>query len=527
MKTKGEAVPLKEHMIKNFEPPAGKAEASIFDANTNLVLRANRSTRVAADGTVKITRHWLHRHYVDGKRRFAPLGTYPEMSITAAREASKNWIMPTAASNTFAKTAKGFAAMTFGEVIDKFLQKNRKASTINNYTVIADIYLQGKELRSRMAVDIEPSDAWEIIETALTKKMIRDKETRQIIGMVTKEEQTPGGAEKLNALCSAAFSVAISLERTAYVNPFKHIRSFDEFKSEITNRQKADGRTLTPTEIKTIWRNLNSPNGHGSPATARALLLMLITGQRPSEVLTMHENEILEPDDNKDIWWRIPPEKIKTNKATERNKWRPHFVYLSPLALRVIGKYDGKGDIFAGASDEGLTDLHSLNHLIKRPRNQKEASSKSMYLGANDPWSPNDLRRTVQTTLEVSLDCPEKYTAAILNHDKRTKVQKSYTVHNNYPEKKREWLQRWSDWLEATIGPEFTAKIRHEDPSKYDIDVLKRSVWMLPKNKIAKLLNCSDRTVGVLCKKHGIICPPRGYRFPDDSANSPNQLNNR
>ena len=56
----------------------------------------------------------------------------------------------------------------------------------------------------------------------------------------------------------------------------------------------------------------------------QALRLMLITAQRPGEVIGMHTGEI-----NGD-WWTIPSERAKNGKA--------HRVFLTPCAKGIISQ---------------------------------------------------------------------------------------------------------------------------------------------------------------------------------------------
>ena len=522
-RTKGDALPLKESQVKNFAPPPEAAEAKLFDANTALVLRANRSQKDAT----KITKHWLHRHIVDGKKRYAPIGTYPKMSIAQAREASKNWMPTEKTSATAALTtstpAKGYAAMSFGDVVDTYIAKTRKPSTTKTWLNIAETYLTSEELRKRPAPSITPADAWQIIETARTKRMVREKAPRgvrgQIIGEIPKKP-TPGVAEKLFSLLHAAFASALAqpaADEKIYINPFGRIRDHDVYEQEVTNRKTDEPRALTLTEIPKVWCNLNKPHGHGTPVAARALMLMLVTGQRPTEVASLRRSEILPPDEDGDRWWRIPPEKIKTCKMTKKNKWSPHFVYLSPLALRIIG--DGDGDIvFPSRNTHGeitAYDAHSLISLINKPREGRVAKEK--WVGAFEAWSPNDLRKTVQTTLELTLKCPAEISAAMLNHDIRTKIRKIYTVINDdtYRFDKKEWFTRWAEWLEQHIGREHTTTIRNEDPPKYDIETLTRLVADgLSNRAIAEQFGAvSETAIRMLRKKYG-IAPLKERRAP-------------
>ena len=82
-------------------------------------------------------------------------------------------------------------------------------------------------------------------------------------------------------------------------------------------------RVLKAEEIKVLWDFLDSMQEAG-PHVRAALQLILITGQRSGEILSMEWNEI---DFNNAIW-ELPS--LKTKNA------QPHRVPLSPMAMRIL-----------------------------------------------------------------------------------------------------------------------------------------------------------------------------------------------
>lgn len=94
----------------------------------------------------------------------------------------------------------------------------------------------------------------------------------------------------------------------------------------------ARNRVLTEDEIKKLWANLDKEKVKIADETKRAIKFILVTAQRPGEVIGMHVDEI----DNR--WWTIPADRAKNGKT--------HRVYLTDMALELIGDTTDKEYIF-------------------------------------------------------------------------------------------------------------------------------------------------------------------------------------
>lgn len=83
--------------------------------------------------------------------------------------------------------------------------------------------------------------------------------------------------------------------------------------------------TLRLDELATIWRTLDRPREcRADPVTRAALKLLILTGQRESEVCGAEWAEF----DQEAGLWRIPASRTKTTKA--------HLVHLAPQALAIL-----------------------------------------------------------------------------------------------------------------------------------------------------------------------------------------------
>lgn len=86
-------------------------------------------------------------------------------------------------------------------------------------------------------------------------------------------------------------------------------------------KEQGRDRVLAPAEIKTVWTNIDACNM--TDEIRRAIKLVLVTAQRPGEVIGMHSSEI------EGVWWTIPKERSKNG--------REHRVYLTATELSLLG----------------------------------------------------------------------------------------------------------------------------------------------------------------------------------------------
>jgi len=115
-------------------------------------------------------------------------------------------------------------------------------------------------------------------------------------------------------------------------NPFilGSVKSFLSKPVQSRLEPSVKSRTLSEDEIRHFWEALAKAKG-GADAK-NALRLILLTGQRPSEVLGLHSDEIA------GSWWTLP--KARTKARHDKNRV-DHTVFLVPEALELIGTKKG------------------------------------------------------------------------------------------------------------------------------------------------------------------------------------------
>jgi len=157
--------------------------------------------------------------------------------------------------------------------------------------------------------------------------------------------------------------------------------------------------------------------------------LILVTAQRPGEVIGMHVDEI----DGR--WWMIPAERAKNEKA--------HRVYLTDLALELIGDTADKEFIFPSPHKKKDQSIGSNAMVVAIRRNLDDL--KTEY------FTPQDLRRTAATFM-AEMGAMDEVIDAVLNHVKSF-VIKVYNQYR-YDKEKQATLDKWARRLQLILTGE-------------------------------------------------------------------------
>ncbi len=358
------------------------------------------------------TKSWIYKYKLDGKSRKYSLGQFPDMGLADARDAHETARrIVRKGQNPSEPQTPNSDELTVAKLIEtykKYSKENKadKTSSLEGWGL--DKYVL-PFLGKRLAKDIRRADAIKLIES---------------IGKA-------GMAGQILKHARAMFTYALNREYVEY-NPFSSIAS-----AVPSIKSSSRSRVLEDSEIKHLWKELTSITDPRSLESRRALLLILTTGQRPEEVTGLHSREIKIGVDKPRCkecrrcgWWTIPWERIKTRSTRKEN----HRVFLSPLALTIIG--ENNGYIFKGPRDATKPlQRQALSHFV--------ADHKQFDLSH---WTPHDLRRSFGTGL-ARLGCPDEIIDAILNHAKKGIIG----VYNQYKynNEKEVWLNRWSDHLQS------------------------------------------------------------------------------
>jgi len=355
------------------------------------------------------TKTFQYIYTLAGKRKRLGLGNYPSTSLAEAREKYLEAAsLVSKGLDPQAPPPLAPESYTVTRLTEDYIEHCRKT------LVPRSVYDQNRTLKK----DVLP--AWG--ERLVTE--IRRRDAIKLVEGVA--ARAVGQGRNVLKTCRAMFTFAVQREHIDF-NPFTGVSAAVPVVSP-TSRE----RTLSDDEIKHIWHSLTC-EGVGTYETRMALLLILVTVQRPGEVAGMAKSEI-EGD-----WWTIPAERAKNGVA--------HRTYLTPLARRLQPGLSSEW-YFPSPNLDCSIGRYALSHVLsKKPKDKKGNQTRPQYLGL-PRWTPHDLRRTAATKLS-ELGCSDEVIDAILNHVK-TGVIGVYNRYK-YDKEKQEWLTKWSKYLESLV----------------------------------------------------------------------------
>jgi len=248
-------------------------------------------------------------------------------------------------------------------------------------------------------------------------------------------------ANRIRDLANQAFNFAIGRDLIE-ANPFAGIK-------KPGGAEAAKERALNADELRTFWQRLEAPETKMSPIVRLALKLILVTAQRPGEVIGARWEEFDLAADAP--LWRIPAARAKNGKA--------HEVPLSDLAVEILGQMrtqvDGERPCIAPSHMSQLAADESLSEraLSRALRNNHDDDGKLFGVPA---FTPHDLRRSAATQMTL-LGIQRLHVAKVLGHAD-SDITAVYD-RSTYEVEKRVALQTWADHLRAIIAGKKSGKV--------------------------------------------------------------------
>lgn len=356
-----------------------------------------------------------------GRQRMLTLGSYPELKLADARKKFR------AARELLAKGIDPLEAKhgerlepTLADLVKDFLKRHVAEKASRSLP----------EYRRNLEKDVLPS--WK-------NKRVKDIKKRDVILLLEKiiDRGAKNQANQVFKIVRKMFNFAVERDILEY-SPCAGVK--------LPSQEKKRSRFFSDKEICTFWEELDS--AAMSESTRRALRLVLVTGQRPGEVIGLHRSEI------EGQWWTIPTERSK-NKLV-------HRVFLTPLALELIGNKEGY--IFESPRKGKPIAVNALSRAVRnnsiwaqKPDMKKAKQKKKKFLfSIEEPWTPHDLRRTCATHLQ-ELGFSDEIMDAVLNHAKKG-VTGIYGLYK-YDREKQLALEAWSRKLRGILEGKETGKV--------------------------------------------------------------------
>ena len=347
---------------------------------------------------------------------------YPAMSLAKARQLAREWkedlargIDPKEKAATQKLELERQRADTFAAIFERYAE----AHLANLRT--------GKAVAAAVRSHVFP---------ALGARPVGEIKRREVATLISAlRTGRPVGAIRVFAYLKTFFAWAVDQDL---------IETSPMASSKRPSGENERDRVLAEWEIRAIWRACAHLGAFG-----RAFRLMLVTGQRRSEVGGMTWQEI----DRRERIWTLSKARTKAARA--------HDVPLSELALSIIDSGPELGDFVFSTGRSGVGRAGTL----VAPSGWGKAKSKLDELAQScadeialqdgekqetiAEWRLHDLRRTCATHLG-RLGVDRLIIGKVLNHAEQG-VTRRYDRHE-YSTEKRAALDRWASQLEAIIN---------------------------------------------------------------------------
>ncbi len=199
-------------------------------------------------------------------------------------------------------------------------------------------------------------------------------------------------------------------------------------------------RALTAVEIVEVWRAFEAEGD-----SFRDLFkLLLLSGQRRSEVGGMRRGELTGLDSDRPLW-EIPGKRTKNG--------RPHLVPLVPQTIAIINALPWIGDGELLFTTTGATPISGFSKAKSRidawiARERKQAGTRPI-----PEWDLHDLRRSMVTMMNERLGIAPHVVEACVNHISGKAKAGVAGVYNKalYLAERREALTAWAEFVEGMV----------------------------------------------------------------------------
>lgn len=401
---------------------------------------------------------WRHWYFIyvspeTGKKIYKPLGSYPELSLGAARETT----------------------LLLRADISKSVDPKEEERRDMEAKLLADA-----ELRRQREAEEKTLTVSKLVDEYLTKYAMPKKTSWQEDRRILYKDVVPiWGARKAESITRRDVLTLLDNLRVRgegiTTNTFKIVRRMFRYavKQEIIGstpcyafergeelpRPVSRERTLKESEIRDFLLEIDKCAI--SCEIRKILKLVLVTGQRPGEVASMHSNEI------NGRWWEFTPKETIVTKQIPRKQ----RIYLTDMALELIGTTEGY--IFPSpkqSEDENGNPIftpieeRSVAYALRRnlsthqvqPKAKKVAKPKRKkpFVVAEDKklniekFTPHDLRRTCATMLST-IGFSDEIVDAVLSHLKKGEIR-TYNK-NSYDREKQQAMEAWERKLNAIM----------------------------------------------------------------------------
>lgn len=360
----------------------------------------------------RVTADWMAQQWRDEKRLKKKLGSYPSMPLSKAREIFNRDFAELIQKGRSIKIAGDTRPGTVADLFEAYvayLKEGGKSSwkeAEKGLNKIADTLG-----RNRPARDIEPDEITAII------RPIYERGKRSM-------------ADHVRSYIRSAFSWGLKSEHDYRSTAARRFRLTYNPAAGIPTEPKTIGtRWLSEEEFVRLYRWLECPDTPVHPSYARAVQIIMLTGQRVEEIARLHVDQ-----------WDA---KERIIDWTKTKNLQPHAVPVPSLAAELIESIipNEHGWFFPSAKDPSKPVSHgTLYSFIWRQRDR----------GVIPHATNRDLRRTFKT-LAGKAGVPKEIRDRLQNHALQDVSSKHYDRWN-YMVEKRAGMAKWDKFVRAMLA---------------------------------------------------------------------------
>jgi len=371
---------------------------------------------------------WFVMYRFAGLRRRLKFGRYPEVCLEDARKRARKALSDVSEGKDPAQHKKAEEALI-----------KRERLEAKTFAQLAQLYLNEYAKLNKRSWEEDERIIEKLLKpefgTLNVKEITRSHVRAFLRGMAVK---TRVQANRAHACLRKIFNWAIKEEIVDMEgNPASGI-------SSPGGKEKPKERNLTDDEIKAVWYEMEAD----STAPKRALQLILLTGQRPGEVVGLPWEEL----NLNDGMWTLSGNRVKNGMT--------NLVPLSSQAMRIIERQrealESKWQKREARSEATAQSafVFPCRHLAKdKPMTvyaiDQEAQRISNALSI-PRFTPHDLRRTCSTKLGEML-VPGHLIDRITNHKPTGITDRVYNRYD-YLKEKQEALNAWGARLSRIVS---------------------------------------------------------------------------
>lgn len=416
------AEPLSDAAVRKFKHPGPAVKL-------NRTLAVGGVAGLLLQITPSGARSWVLRTLIGGKRREVGLGSYPEVSLGAARERARlakdsvrNGSDPIEQRKAarIALLTQQKRGLTFADAVDQCLI-NKTAEFRNDkhrkqWRATLDTYAK-PVIGSMLVADIDVHDIVRTLEPIWT----------------TKTET----ASRLRGRIENVLAWATVKGHRSGDNPARWQGNLSETLPKPSKvAKKGNHPALALKDAPDWFKALRARDG----TAARALEFLTLTAARSGEIRGMTWDEF----DREAKLWTVPASRMKAGKE--------HRVPLTDAAVSLIDalpKMEGSDYVFAAPRGGALSDM-SISAVMRRMQELEEKEGRKGWLDPRSGRSavPHGMRSVFRDWAAERTDYPPEMAEIALAHTIANKVEAAYR-RGDMMEKRRAMMNDWYGFLKG------------------------------------------------------------------------------